>query len=363
MGELFVPQTVPSGDGFKMPGEFEKHVRTWMAWPHRNDVWRENATCAQRRIAEFAALLSTFETVTMIVPRHQTRNAVCLLKDTVRIVFADTDDAWVRDTGATFVTDGRETRGISWDFNAWGGLFSPWKNDSKIAPYMCDIQRMATYRTPGFVLEGGSIHVDGDGTCITTRECLLQPNRNPQFTEEDIDCVLRMYLGVQKVIWLDYGLADDETNGHVDNMACFARPGEILLAWTDDPMHPQYHRSKTAYDTLRSTTDAKGRRFTIHKIHIPDDMFMTQEEADGLVRCANSVSRTCGDKLAASYINFVMPNGGIVFPTFGDAVHDELARAQFETIFPDRKVVGFYSREFLLGGGNLHCLTAHQPLR
>jgi agmatine deiminase len=147
----------------------------------------------------------------------------------------------------------------------------------------------------------------------------------------------------------------------IDNMACFARPGEIILAWTDDKEHSQYKRSRAAYDYLINIKDAKGRGFIVHKMHIPDDMFLTEEEVRGVVNSGKAVPRVAGDRLAASYINFIMPNGAIIFPTFGDEKYDKLAEEQFKAIFPNRKVIGFYSRELLLGGGNLHCLSQQQP--
>jgi agmatine deiminase len=293
------------------------------------------------------------------------RVALSSVDPAVSIVVAETDDAWVRDTGATFVTNGREVRGVSWDFNAWGGdlngLYWSWQHDQKIAEFMCRIHGHRMYQTPGFVLEGGSIHVDGEGTCITTRECLLDAGRNPGWSEEDIEGILRKYLHVDTTIWLDHGIVDDETNGHVDNVACFTRPGEVILAWTDDVNHPQYERSASAYDVLTNTPDAMGRKLTVHKLHIPSDMYITEEEARGVKNTCWAVPRNAGDRLAASYVNFIMPNGAIIFPTFGDQKYDKLAEEQFKAIFPDRKVIGFYSRELLLGGGNLHCLSQNVP--
>ena len=356
---------IPREDNYRMPGEFEPHALTWMAFPHRTDNWRNNAKNAQKAICDLANLVSKFEKVIMIVPRRCMRAALSSVDETVSIVVGETDDAWVRDTGATFVTNGKEIRGVSWRFNAWGGvvngLYSSWKNDEKIAEFMCKIQGVQMYK-PHFVLEGGSIHVDGEGTCMTTKECLMDVGRNSNFTGAELEENLKNYLNVEKIIWLEHGVVDDETNGHVDNIACFARTGEVILAWTDDKSHPQYKRSKSAYDHLSMIKDAKGRGFVIHKMHIPDDMFITEEEARGVVNSGEAVDRIAGDRLAASYVNFIMPNGAIIFPMFGDAKYDKLAEEQFKRIFPNRNVVGFYSRELLLGGGNLHCLTQQVPL-
>jgi len=356
--------STPKEDNYWVPGEFEPHALTWMAFPHRVDNWRNNAANAQKAVCDLAKLIGTFEKIIMIVPRKHVRTALTLVDETVNIVVAETDDAWVRDTGATFLTNGKELRGVSWKFNAWGGfvngLYSSWKNDEKIAKFMCKIVGAEVYESP-IVLEGGSIHVDGEGTCLTTKECLLDEGRNTHLTGAELEENLKAYLHVEKVIWLDHGIIDDETNGHVDNMACFARPGEVILAWTDDEKHPQYKRSKAAYDHLINIKDAKGRRLIVHKMHIPDDIFMTEEEARGIAHSGEAVPRVAGDRLAASYVNFIMPNGAIIFPTFGDEKHDKLAKEQFERIFPERKIIGFYSRELLLGGGNIHCLSQQMP--
>ncbi|AGE56130.1 agmatine deiminase [Acanthocystis turfacea Chlorella virus MO0605SPH] len=356
----------PKQDGFRMPGEFEHHDRTFMTFPHRPDNWRNNAKNAQHAIADLAREISKHEEVVMITPREHMYTAVSLLHDTnVKITAFDSDDCWTRDTGATFVSNGNELRGISWDFNAWGGhydgCYTSWDKDSKIAGRMCAVANASVYRTEGFVLEGGSVHVDGDGTCITTEECLLSGGRNPHLSKGDIEHMLKEHLNVDKVLWLKHGVIDDETNGHVDNMACFARPGEVILAWTDDTTHPQYERSKEAYEYLSSQTDAKGRPLKIYKLHIPNDMYVTQEESDGIVRSGHALPRNVGDRLAASYVNFVMPNGAIIFPTFGDDEYDARALETLKSIFPEREVTGLYSREILLGGGNLHCVTQQQP--
>lgn len=356
----------PRKDGFRMPAEFEQHKRTWMIFPTRSDNWRDDATHIQKTITNLAKVISRFEEIIMITPKYFVGNAINLLHDSaVKIVVNESDDCWARDTGATFVVNGKETRGISWDFNSWGGnvdgLYSSWEKDDKIAEYMCNITNTPVYKTPGFVLEGGSIHVDGEGTCLVTEECLLSKGRNPHLDKCQIEEYLKNYLNVEKILWLQHGIIDDETNGHVDNMACFARPGEIILAWTDDVNHPQYSRSKSAHDYLSGEKDAKGRNLKIHKIHIPDDIFRTKEEADGIEKSGIAFARNIGDRLAASYINFIMPNGAIIFPTFGDDKYDILALEKFKEIFPEREIIGFYSREILLGGGNIHCVTMQQP--
>jgi len=210
------------------------------------------------------------------------------------------------------------------------------------------------------VLEGGSIHVDGEGTCITTAECLLSPGRNPDLSQEEIEAALKDYLNVEKVLWIPRGVYNDETTGHVDNLACFLRPAEIALTWTDDKSDPQYERSAEALDYLMSQTDAKGRKFTIHKIHQPNPILITPEEAEGVDAVEGTLPREAGDRMAASYINFYFCNGSAIVPTFDDP-HDAEALAALQRLLPDRKVVGVPAREILLGGGNIHCITQQQP--
>ncbi len=184
------------------------------------------------------------------------------------------DDAWVRDTGPTFViNDNGEVRGVNWDFNSWVALtvacIRRGTVTRKVGGKICEIERSPRYRTEGFVLEGGSIHVDGEGTLITTEECLLNRNRNPHMNRAEIEAMLSANLSVDKIIWLPDGLFNDETDGHVDNFCCYVRPGEVLLAWTDDPQDPNYPRCQAAMNVLESSTDAKGRPFTVHKMPIP----------------------------------------------------------------------------------------------
>lgn len=202
--------------------------------------------------------------------------------------------------------------------------------------------------------------MDGEGTAIVTEACLLHEGRNPELSKEAIEDVLKEYLNVEKVLWLEHGIYLDETNEHVDNIIHYCKPGVIALAWTDDEKDPQYGFSKSAYDYLSSHLDAKGRPFIIHKIHIPDHVFITKEESEGVKVSEGTQARRPGDRQAASYVNFYIANGGIVFPCFGDETRDQLAKETLK-IFPDRTVIGIYAREIILGGGNIHCITQQQP--
>ena len=358
--------STPLDDGYRLPAEFEPHRGCWMLWPERGDTWRMGAKPAQAAFAKVAEAIFAFEPVTVGASRRQWENARALLPDAVRVVEISSDDAWMRNVGPTFViNDHGALRGIDWQFNAWGGLvggiYFPWSQDSLVAAKVLEIERAGRYRAP-LVMEGGSFHVDGQGTLITTRECLLNRNRNPHLTREQIEALLKTYLNVHKVVWLDKGVYMDETDGHVDNLCCFVKPGEVLLTWTDDPDDPQYEISRQALAMLSAETDARGRPLIVHKIHQPDPMVISETECEGLDASETAKPRKAGDRLAASYVNFYIANGGIVMPLFDDP-HDRTAMDLLNRLFMDRKVVGVRSREILLGGGNIHCITQQVPRR
>lgn len=258
------PTSTPRADGFRMPAEWEPHEQTWMVWPERPDNWRNGGKPAQAAFAAVAKAIARFEPVTVCASAGQYENARARLDDgNIRVVEISNDDAWVRDTGPTFVIDDKgDVRGVDWGFNAWGGfeggLYFPWQRDDQVARKILEIERRARYRTDDFVLEGGSIHVDGEGTLITTEECLLNHNRNPHLSQAEIERTLRDYLAVESIIWLPNGLYNDETDGHVDNFCCYVRPGEVLLAWTDDQDDPNYLRCQAALRVLEERGTQAG---------------------------------------------------------------------------------------------------------
>ncbi|MEX6502017.1 agmatine deiminase [Pseudomonas zhanjiangensis] len=353
-------------DGFRMPAEWETHSQTWMVWPERPDNWRLGGKPAQSAFTAVAKAIAEFEPVSVCVSASQYENARARLDHpSIRVVEISSDDAWVRDTGPTFVSNGLgEVRGVDWAFNAWGGfdggLYFPWNRDDQVASKILEIERCARYRTEGFVLEGGSFHVDGEGTLITTEECLLNRNRNPHLGREAIEQMLHEYLAVDTVIWLPDGLYNDETDGHVDNFCCYVRPGEVLLAWTDDPQDPNYPRCQAAMQVLQGARDARGRQLIVHKMPIPGPLHATAEECAGVDLVAGTQERSPEVRLAGSYVNFLIVNGGIIAPCFDDP-KDEEARAILQGLFPEHRVVMVPGREILLGGGNIHCITQQQP--
>jgi agmatine deiminase len=356
--------STPAADGFRMPAEWEQHAGCFLVWPERTDNWRDGAKPAQRAWRTLIETIASAEPVTVLVSARQYAVARALLPDAVRLVETTTNDAWVRDTGPTFVVNqAGDVRGVSWDFNAWGGLrgglFFPWDADDLVGPKICDLERVPAYR-PGFVLEGGSIDVDGAGTVLTTEECLLNPNRNPDLSRERIEQLLHAHLGTTKVIWLPRGVHLDETDGHIDNMARFVAPGVVLLTWTDDADDPQHERSTEALKVLERETDAAGRPLTVVKVHQPGPLTITADEAAGVDAVPGSQPRLAGERLAGSYVNSYVGNGIVVLPVFDDP-HDAAAVATYERLFPGRRVRTVPGREILLGGGNVHCITQQLP--
>lgn len=357
-------ESTPRRDGFRMPAEFEPHAGTWMLWPERTDNWRQAAKPAQQAFADVAAAIAACEPLTMGVSAAKYVHARASLPEAVRVVEVSADDAWARDVGPTLVIDGRgRVRGVDWQFNAWGGLdggpYSSWDQDQLVARKLLEVEQLDRYCAP-FVLEGGSIHCDGQGTVLTTEECLLNPNRNPGMDRAGIEHGLREYLGAVKIIWLGRGVVNDETDGHVDNLCCFVRPGVVALTWTDDRSDPQYEISRDALRRLNAARDARGRRLVVHKLPQPGPLYMTKKEAAGLERRAGTRVRRSGDRLAGSYVNFYVANRRVVMPLL-DPLADARALRVLKKVFPSREVVGVPAREILLGGGNIHCITQQLP--
>ncbi|KAG5572036.1 hypothetical protein H5410_061802 [Solanum commersonii] len=242
------------------------------------------------------------------------------------------------------------------------GCYKDWNLDLLVARKILAIEKLPRF-LQSMILEGGSIHVDGEGTCLTTEECLLNKNRNPHLSKEQIENELKAYLGVRKIIWLPRGLlGDEDTNGHIDNMCCFVKPGVVLLSWTDDLSDEQYERSFEALSILENTSDASGRKIQVIKLHVPGPLYMTDEEAAGIVQDGEAKPRPSGTRLAASYVNFYIANGAIITPQFGDKKWDEEAIRVLSLAFPNHEVVGIEgAREIVLAGGNIHCITQQQP--
>eukprot|EP00887_Chlorella_sp_A99_P003254 scaffold9.g3254.t1 len=346
----------PAAQGFRMPAEWERHARTWMGWPERPDNWRDSGRPAQRAYAEVAMAISQFEPVTVCANPGQLETARHALPGDVAVACIPQDDAWFRDTGPTFIARGapgsasREVAGVDWQFNAWGGaaggLYPCWERDQ----LMVGAKRFPA----GLVMEGGSIHVDGEGTLLTTEECLLNPNRNPALRREEIEGWLARMLGVQARMagrtW--HAMVPMQLAALLTSTPCRGA-GVVLLAWTDDQADPQYERSAKALEILSTATDARGRPLQVVKLQLPPSLYTTAEEAAGVQESHGVQPRLAGERLAATYVNFYICNGGVVMPAFGGeaAEADARAKAVLEEVFPDHRVVQLADTSQSLGNG------------
>jgi agmatine deiminase len=356
--------TTPREDGFRMPAEWEPHVGCWMLWPERSDNWRGGAKPAQHAFAAVAAAIAQGEPVTVCASPAQYVIAREMLAASIRVVEMTSNDSWIRDCGPTFViNDTGEVRATDWKFNAWGGLegglYFPWDQDDLVGEKVAELENDDRY-APDFILEGGSIDVDGEGTVLVTEQCLLNANRNPGKSKSDIEKLLCDYLGAEKILWLRDGVYLDETDGHIDNFCRFVAPATVVLTWTDDTDDPQYPISAAALERLQSMRDAKGRPLAVHKLLQPSPVLITAEEAAGVDHVPGTLPRQPGDRLAASYVNFYIANDVVVMPCFNDP-HDDLAKAKLASLFPSRQIITVPGREILLGGGNIHCITQQEP--
>lgn len=358
-------KATPKQDGFWMPGEYSAQKRIWMIWPERPDNWRNGAKPVQHAFVNVSKAIQRFTPVTMVVSKEQYQNCRMQLPETIQVVEMSSNDAWMRDVGPSFLVNQMgEKRAVDWQFNAWGGLLAglyfPWDQDDLIAQKICELTETDRYRTDDFVLEGGAFHVDGEGTVLTTEMCLLNENRNPHLTKEEIETYLKDYLNVEKVLWLKDGIDPEETSGHVDDIACFIRPGEVACLYTEDETHPFYRVAQATYQELSAMTDAKGRRLKVHKICCPKVPVVLPDDIE-VDKIEGTMPRIPGDVCIASYLNFLITNKGVIVPQYRDE-HDELARKQIQALFPEHEVVGVDTLEVVYGGGNIHCITQQEPL-
>lgn len=360
-------ENTPREDGFRMPGEFEPHYGCIMIWPVRPGSWIYDGAAAKKVFTQIATVISRSEQVYMLAAPQDCDEAGKMLPPQVIVVPIESDDAWARDVGPTFVKNDRgELRGINWSFNAWGGtydgLYADWSRDDMVAKNFLEYLGVDCYDAAPFVLEGGSIHSDGEGTMLVTESCLCSPGRNPSKSKSEIEQMLMSYCNARKVIWLPCGIFQDETNEHVDNICAFTAPGEVVLAWTGDRDDPQYERSKRCLEVLESETDAMGRKIKVRKMLLPrNPVCITKEELAGFSFEPGEDEREPGERLAASYVNFYIANDAVILPQFNDEA-DGAAVEVMKEAFPDREIIPIYARDIIVGGGNIHCITQQIPL-
>ena len=338
----------PLENQFYMPPEWHPHECCWMQWPTEtfpSDVtpsW-SHFDLDKGRIAwaNVANTISQFETLKMIVHPNDRESAINLLNNNVEILELPINDAWCRDTGAIFLlNDKNELGGVDSDFNCWG-YKENFELDDKVAKFMIE-KTNSKYFKNNMVLEGGSINVNGKGTMITTEQCLLNKNRNPELSKEQIEKNLKDYFGVSKIIWLKHG-TDEGTDGHVDNVACFSNSNTILTMTCTDKSDSYYDLLTENLEILRSSTDQNGNPLNIIELEMSKKRLIPNDDEP------------------SSYINFYISNNAIILPIFGDERADENAKKILESQFQNRQIVCLDGRDILLGGGNIHCITQQQP--
>ncbi|WP_043464226.1 agmatine/peptidylarginine deiminase [Kitasatospora sp. MBT66] len=327
----------------RMPAEWTEHDGCLMAWPVRPDLWGDHLDEVKREYAAVARAIAEFEPVTMVAPPGHGDEARTLCGPGLTVVEIPQDDSWFRDSAPIFVLDEEGRRaGVDFRFNAWGRKHHPWDADDRISGLLLEHLDVPAIRSE-MILEGGAITVDGEGTLITTEQCLLHPNRNPELGREEIEAELKARLGVTKIIWLPYGGAlDTETDGHVDGVCAFAAPGKVVVQLPADPAHPDYVRMRANRTVLEHSTDAQGRPFEI--VDVTQAAFVEVDDV----------------RVEVGYLNFYLANGGVVVPV-ADHPEDAGALAVIAAAFPDRKVVGVRARVIAFGGGGVHCITQQIP--
>ncbi|HUM03444.1 MAG TPA: agmatine deiminase family protein [Thermoanaerobaculia bacterium] len=342
----------PRAAGYRQPAEWAEHRAVWIAWPSHADLWEASLELVRTAWLEMASAVADpdpvggaprGERLEVLVPDERCESLarsrmVGLPARFHRIPFGD---IWLRDTAPVFVAGGDGVAAVSFAFNGWGGKYVL-PDDDLVSPRVALAARMRAFSFPQ-VLEGGSVEVDGAGTCLTTRQCLLNPNRNPGMSKEAVESLLREALGVETFLWLFEGLRNDHTDGHVDTLARFVSEGVAVCMRPSDGDDPNAAALRDVERDLRSFRDAAGRKLEV--VTVPSPGFVPDDE---------------GRPSPASYVNFYIGNRAVVVPTYG-APHDDLALRAFEPLFPGRRVIGVAARDLLSGGGAWHCITQQEP--
>jgi agmatine deiminase len=337
----------PVGEGFFLPAEWEPHQSCWVQWPSRADRWRDLLPKAYTEAAEIIRAIAEFEPVNVIVREEDLGQArfACGRNEAIRFVLHPLDDGWARDTAPMFVTNGEgQIAGIEWQFNGWGNAVHGFGRDAALAGRVLDQERIRKF-SGDMVLEAGAISVDGYGTLLTTEECLLNEDRNPELRLSEVEERLALFLGARKVIWLGGGLDADPTTGQVSRVAVFAEREHVLVSETLDPMNLDGATLNDNRVHLELATDAKGQAIKVTGVPLP---------AGGQVDLD-------GKPLALNYLDYYVANGAVIMPAYGDSMDDDAA-AIVASAFPDRKMVQVSAAVLALGGGAIRRFTQPQPV-
>ena len=329
---------------WRMPAEWGPHRRCWMAWPCNEALWPDGLEEPRRAYALVARIIASLEEVAMLARPEDVDHASELCgKDNIRFLPCPLDDSWLRDSGPTFVFNAQgRPAGVNWIFNGWGEKH-PHSQDARLAASILSYEGVEILPS-SLIMEGGALHVDGGGTLMITEESMRHRYRDQEFDRGFIEGELKHLLGIDKILWLPWGLADDDTAGHVDNVACFTAPGKVLALTAIDREDPDHERLQANLDYLRSESDASGQPLQIETISQPRPR-----------------KHPHGHRLSQSYINFYLPNDGVVLPLFNDEEKDWEAQRILRRHFPQRQLITIPGTAIAAGGGNVHCITQQQP--
>lgn len=351
----------PLMDGFTIPFEGNEHNGTIIMLPYRADTWASAGAVARNTFKEIIYAIAEFEMV-YVVSDPSIYNQVkddYENKNNITLWQIPYDDSWARDIAPIFVSDGKYIRAVDFGFNAWGGsvdgLYQSYDNDNQFRKAIASKLNCQLYQDKEFILEGGSIHTDGRQTLLVTEACLLSKGRNHSLSKQEIEEHLLKMLGMKQVIWIPNGIVNDETNEHIDNMACFLDEKTIALAYTEaDSL--QYEYSKKAYEILSKATNIFGEKYKIVKMPLPNPpLYLTNSEAQA-IEGGNAISRLENNRLAASYINFYQGKDFVILPQFG-VKEDKEAYQILKDFYPHKRIIPIMSRSILTAGGNIHCIT------
>jgi len=347
-----LPRPTP---GWRMPAEWEPHRATWLAWPHRRSDWPGKFAPIPWVYAEIIRILSRYEEVCLLVRNPQEQQAARRVlhragTDLTRVRFflCPTDRSWLRDAGPIIIHDqAGQPVVLDWGFTAWA-KYPDWSLDDRIPGFIAEVRGLPRHRPVlrgwRIVLEGGSIDVNGQGMMLTTEECLLSrvQQRNPPFDRADYERVFAEYLGVGKTLWLNRGIAGDDTHGHIDDLVRFVQPRTIVLAVENDPADENYQPLQENWERLQGVTDLHGRSIEVVPLPMPRPLYHR------------------GIRVPASYANFYLGNGVLIVPTFNDPA-DRKALGLLAELCPDRDVIGIHCGDLVWGLGTLHCMTQQEP--
>jgi agmatine deiminase len=338
--------STPRELGYRMPAEWHPHAATWLSWPRPDGIsFPDRYGEALPTLAEMVRTLAPHERVNINVRNEEVESIARMTIGDVPNVFyhrIPSYEPWCRDHGPIFVKRDHELAIVDWGYNAWGGKYPPYDDDDAVPQRVAESLGMAIF-SPGIVMEGGSVDVNGEGTLLTTEACLLNPNRNPDLNQKQIERYLQDYFGVTNILWLGDGIAGDDTDGHVDDLARFIAPNTVVTVVEIDPHDDNYWPLQENLKRLRAMSDQDGQPLRIIELPMP------------------GVIEWDGQRLPASYANFYIANDVVLLPTYRNGKTDTLATETLQKLFTNRHVMGIDSTSLIWGLGSFHCLTQQQP--